>query len=322
MPTSGRSARAPRRSPRGSRRRTSCRRARRPARRAARPSRSSGSSDVPRALVGADSGRPSRGVSNIRAPIAAYSGPTARAAVLGAHPRRDPQQPQPGGVPGLVLGREVGVVVDVRVEDAQRDEPPVHPVVALRGDHADPLAGHPGERAHRVEVEVQIVITLRSRLADHERDHSIGLGLIVLVVGYICDQFGPVLARFGLASRAVRSSDLALDLNVIFGLALRFRYHIGCLSLPPVDAADDHGVAVAQVQQGRPAVSGLSAGGGRASPREPLELAAELASVAPVHPGVERDIHLMKTSEYFVSMKRGRDFGMHVILCKGRAASG
>ena len=34
--------------------------------------------------------------------------------VLGPRPRRDPQQPQPGGVPLLVAGREVAAVVDAR----------------------------------------------------------------------------------------------------------------------------------------------------------------------------------------------------------------
>src|SRR5882724_6115934 len=68
----------------------------------------------------------------------------------------DPQQSQARGVPGFVLRREVGVVVDVRVDDSQRNEPPVHLVVALSGDDANPLAGHPGERANRIEVEVQI----------------------------------------------------------------------------------------------------------------------------------------------------------------------
>ena len=35
-------------------------------------------------------------------------------AVFGPGPRGDPQQPQPGGVPVLVAGREVAVVVDGR----------------------------------------------------------------------------------------------------------------------------------------------------------------------------------------------------------------
>ncbi len=76
--------------------------------------------------------------------------------VLGPCPRRDPQQPQPRGVPLLVAGREVDVVVDAGVDHPQRDEPPVNGVVALRGDHAQPLAGHPGEGAHRVEVEPDV----------------------------------------------------------------------------------------------------------------------------------------------------------------------
>ena len=73
--------------------------------------------------------------------------------VLGPRPRRHSQQPQPGGMPLLIAGGEVAVVVDRGVDHPQRDEPPVDGVVPLRGDHADPLAGHPGERAHRVEVE-------------------------------------------------------------------------------------------------------------------------------------------------------------------------
>ena len=83
-------------------------------------------------------------------------GPDRLAAVLGAGPGGHPQQPQPGGVASLVACREVTVVVDVGVEHAQRDEPPVHGVVALSGDLPDPFARHPGERAQRIEVEVDI----------------------------------------------------------------------------------------------------------------------------------------------------------------------
>ena len=54
------------------------------------------------------------------------------AAVLRAGPGRHPQEPEPGGVTGFVLRREVGVVVDAGVDQPQRDEPPVHRVVALR----------------------------------------------------------------------------------------------------------------------------------------------------------------------------------------------
>src|SRR4029077_14549913 len=51
---------------------------------------------------------------------------------------------------------EVAVVVDVGVDHAQRDEPPVHGIAALRGDLPDPFARHPGERAQRIEVEVEV----------------------------------------------------------------------------------------------------------------------------------------------------------------------
>src|SRR5680860_1266390 len=53
-------------------------------------------------------------------------------------------------------GRELGVVVDIGIDHPQRDEPPVHRIVPLRHDRADPFAGHPREWAHRVEVEVDI----------------------------------------------------------------------------------------------------------------------------------------------------------------------
>ena len=83
-------------------------------------------------------------------------GPDRLAAVLSTGPGGHPQQPQPGGMASLVACREVTVVVDVGVDHAQRDEPPVHGVVALRGDLPDPFARHPGERAQRIEVEVDV----------------------------------------------------------------------------------------------------------------------------------------------------------------------
>ena len=72
-------------------------------------------------------------LSKMRAPIAGVQRADRVPAVLGPGPRGDPQQPQPGGVAGFVLGREVAVVVDVGVDQPQRDEPPVDGVVALRG---------------------------------------------------------------------------------------------------------------------------------------------------------------------------------------------
>jgi hypothetical protein len=52
----------------------------------------------------------------------------------------------PRNVRDGVAGGEVTAVVEVRVDQPERDEPPVDTVVALRGDHAHPLAGHPRER--------------------------------------------------------------------------------------------------------------------------------------------------------------------------------
>ena len=75
------------------------------------------------------------------------------AAVLVAGARRHPQQAQARGVAGLVLGRELGVVVDVGVEQPQRDEPPVDGQVALGRHRPQPLARQPAERADGVEVE-------------------------------------------------------------------------------------------------------------------------------------------------------------------------
>ena len=48
------------------------------------------------------------------------------AAVLGSDPGGDAEQSEPGRVPGFVAGREVALVVDLRVDHPQRDEPPVH----------------------------------------------------------------------------------------------------------------------------------------------------------------------------------------------------
>src|SRR5487761_1187498 len=59
---------------------------------------------------------------------------------------------------GLVAGRELAVVVHGRVDQPQRDEPPVDAVVTLRLHDPHPYTGHPRERAHRVEVEVDISI--------------------------------------------------------------------------------------------------------------------------------------------------------------------
>jgi len=64
-----------------------------------------------------------------------------------------PQQPQTGRVAGLVLRREVSVVVDVGVDHPQRNESPLDRVVPLLHDTTDPLAGQPRKRAHRVEVK-------------------------------------------------------------------------------------------------------------------------------------------------------------------------
>ena len=54
------------------------------------------------------------------------------AVVDAPHPGRQPQQPQPGGVPGLVLRREVGVVVE---------DPAVHVAEELQGDVAEGMRG-------------------------------------------------------------------------------------------------------------------------------------------------------------------------------------
>ncbi len=78
------------------------------------------------------------------------------AAVFRPGSRRQPEQAQPGGMAGLVLGGEVRVVVDVGVDEPQGDEAPVDAVVPLRDDLRDPAAGHPGEGADGVEVEVEV----------------------------------------------------------------------------------------------------------------------------------------------------------------------
>ena len=79
------------------------------------------------------------------------------ASEVGAHGGGDAQHPQPGGVAVLVAGRELGGVVLVLVEQAQRDEPPVDGVVGLLGDLHDPARGDPGERADRVPEELDVV---------------------------------------------------------------------------------------------------------------------------------------------------------------------
>ena len=100
---------------------------------------------------------------------------------------------RPGGVPGLVLRREVRVVVDVRVDQPQRDEPPVHAVVALRGDLPHPLAGHPRERADRVEVEVQVVGGRHGCHATEGIDSGGDIGTGVILFSSACVAVGKAL---------------------------------------------------------------------------------------------------------------------------------
>jgi len=74
-----------------------------------------------------------------------------RAAMLGSGACSRPQQTQPCVVPGLVRRRKVRVVVDMSVDQPQRDEPPVHRVVPLRLHYAHPLLviqakGHTGSK--------------------------------------------------------------------------------------------------------------------------------------------------------------------------------
>ena len=68
----------------------------------------------------------------------------------------DTKEPQTRSVSGLIFGRKVGVVVDSGVDETQRDKSPVHGVLPLRLHLANPLTRHPGERAYRVEIEVEI----------------------------------------------------------------------------------------------------------------------------------------------------------------------
>src|SRR3954447_9696376 len=76
--------------------------------------------------------------------------------VLGARPSGHPQKPQSGRVPSFVLRRKMRVVIDVGVDQPQRDETPVHGETPLGLHHPDPFAGQPAERAHRVEVEADV----------------------------------------------------------------------------------------------------------------------------------------------------------------------
>src|SRR3954449_10811237 len=75
---------------------------------------------------------------------------------------------------GLVLGRELRVVVHLGDDHPQRDEPPVDGVLTLGHDTAHPPAGQPGERADRVEVEVDV----RSTVAP---SHALTLGRVASV---------------------------------------------------------------------------------------------------------------------------------------------
>ena len=118
------SSRTPGRTPTADQRRETCRRSGR---------------RVPRRA-----GRPRRG----RAPHAPARRPAAAAGPRCARPRSS---------------GEVRRVVDVRIEDPQRNEPPVDAVVALGGHDADPLAGQPRERADRVEIEMQVVFGVTAR---------------------------------------------------------------------------------------------------------------------------------------------------------------
>jgi hypothetical protein len=50
------------------------------------------------------------------------------------------------------------VIVNLGIDLAQGDEPPVHGVLALCLYLPHPFAGHPGEWADRVEIEVDVGI--------------------------------------------------------------------------------------------------------------------------------------------------------------------
>ncbi len=51
---------------------------------------------------------------------------------------------------------EVTAVVNLGVDHAQRDEPPVHGTVGPRGALPDTFARHLGEGAQRIETEVDV----------------------------------------------------------------------------------------------------------------------------------------------------------------------
>ena len=78
------------------------------------------------------------------------------ASVLSSRASSYPQEPKPGSVPRFVLRREVRVVVHLGVNQTQRDEPPVHRVLAPGRHLPHPLARHPRKRTDRVEVEVDV----------------------------------------------------------------------------------------------------------------------------------------------------------------------
>src|SRR3954462_5883215 len=132
-------------------------------------------------------------------------------------------------------------------------------------------------------------------------------------VGYISTSLGQYLARSSsVASRAVRSSTSFLICTWTFGLALRFRYHIGFLALPPLDAA------TTPASPSRWKDSGLMRGCPLLRPVVVRSATGMPWKLLPKpSPSLRRyikvlifDIHLMKKSAGFVSMKRGRDFGI------------
>ena len=82
----------------------------------------------------------------------------------------DPQHAEPGGVPLVVSGRELGRVVLVLVDQAERDESPVDAQVALRGDLGDPPRCDPRERTDRIPEELDVVRRIGGRR--HGRRHG------------------------------------------------------------------------------------------------------------------------------------------------------
>src|SRR5262245_40275395 len=58
----------------------------------------------------------------------------------------------------LIIGRELGGVVFLFVQQAERNKPPIDLIACLGRDLGDPAGGDPGKGTHRVPEEFDVIV--------------------------------------------------------------------------------------------------------------------------------------------------------------------